>query len=58
MTPWEIVFLGCKGPFTPRESQSKSDKDQRTSERDQRKNFKHQRKFSFSFLFSAGVNEP
>ena len=40
--------ISCKGLFTPSESRSESEKDQRTRKNDQRINGKHQRKFSLS----------
>ena len=49
-----------KGPFTPSESRSESEKDERTSEKkkDRRINDKYQRKCSRLLLFSLSVNWP
>ena len=45
-----------KGPFTPSECGSESEKYQRTGENDSKNTGKHQRKFSFLHLLSLGVN--
>ena len=51
-------FNENKGPFTLRQSEHESEKDQRTSERDQGKNVKHHRKISLLFSSSLDVNGP
>ena len=47
-----------KGLFTPSESDSESEKDQRSMQKHQRRSGKHQRKCSLFLLLSFGVNRP
>ena len=49
--------MRSKGSFTPSESGSVSERDQRTSDKNQRTNGKHQRKLAFASAFAFAWSE-